>query len=235
MKLMHKLTVLSLTIAMLSFALPSSLYAQDGLLAIEEITVTARKRDESLADAPYTITALTSEQIELAGINQLSDVVGYTPGFFFSDNNVGANQRSHKRLIFRGMNPRTDIPTRQASAMFIDGAATVGAEIGGMENVERIEVLKGPQGAHFGRSTYTGAINVITKDPGDEFSGRINLEAGEHGTTRAGVSLEGPLGDNLGYRLSVSSYETDGMYDNAVVPGQKLGAQSTDDLSLIHI
>ena len=215
MKLIHKLTVLSLSMAMVSFALPPKLYAQDGLLAIEEITVTARKRDESLADAPYTITALTSEQIELRGINQLSDVVGYTPGFFFSDNNVGANQRSHKRLIFRGMNPRTDIPTRQASAMFIDGAATVGAEIGGMENVERIEVLKGPQGAHFGRSTYTGAINVITKDPGDEFSGRINLEAGEHGTTRAGLSLEGPLGDNLAYRLSVSTYETDGMYDNA--------------------
>ena len=232
MKLIHKLTVLSLSMAMVSFALPPKLYAQDGLLAIEEITVTARKRDESIADAPYTITALTSEQIELRGINQLSDVVGYTPGFFFSDNNVGANQRSHKRLIFRGMNPRTDIPTRQASAMFIDGAATVGAEIGGMENVERIEVLKGPQGAHFGRSTYTGAINVITKDPGDEFSGRINLEAGEHGTTRAGLSLEGPLGDNLAYRLSVSTYETDGMYDNAVVPGQTLGAQSTDDMAL---
>ena len=143
MKLMHKLTVLSLTIAMVSFALPSSLYAQDGL-AIEEITVTARKKEESLADAPYTITALTSQQIELAGIKQLSDVVAYTPGFFYSDNNVGKNSRSHKRLIFRGMNPRTDIPTRQASTMFIDGAASVGAEFGGIENVERIEVLKGP-------------------------------------------------------------------------------------------
>ena len=172
MKLIHKLTVLSLTMAMVSFALPSHLYAQDGALAIEEITVTARKKEESLADAPYTITALTSEQIELAGIKQLSDVVGYTPGFFYSDNNVGKNSRSHKRLIFRGMNPRTDIPTRQASTMFIDGAASVGAEFGGIENVERIEVLKGPQGAHFGRSTYTGAINIVTKDPGDEFSGK---------------------------------------------------------------
>ncbi|GIT34782.1 MAG: hypothetical protein Ct9H300mP4_11010 [Gammaproteobacteria bacterium] len=54
------------------------------------------------------------------------------------------------------MNPRTDIPTRAASSMFIDGAATVGSEIGGMENVERIEVLKGPQGAHFGRSYLHG-------------------------------------------------------------------------------
>ena len=228
---MTKSITLIVSIVILVGITNTTVIAQNGL-SIEEITVTARKRDESLADAPYTITALTAEQIELRGINQLSDVVGYTPGFFFSDNNVGANQRSHKRLIFRGMNPRTDIPTRQASAMFIDGAATVGAEIGGMENIERIEVLKGPQGAHFGRSTYTGAINIITKDPGDEFSARINVEAAQHGTQRTGVVLDGPLSDSLGYRLSVSSYDTDGMYDNSNVPGQKLGAQSTDDMAL---
>ena len=72
------------------------------------------------------------------------------------------------------------------STMFIDGAASVGAEFGGIENVERIEVLKGPQGAHFGRSTYTGAINIVTKDPGDESSGSVNFEAGKYGTQRAG-------------------------------------------------
>jgi len=206
--------------------------AQTDVAAIEEITVTARQREESLADAPYTITALTADQLEMRGINQLQDVVAYTPGFFFSDNNVGKNSRSHKRLIFRGMNPRTDIPTRQSSTMFIDGAATVGAEFGNMDGIERIEVLRGPQGAHFGRSTYTGAINVVTSDPGDEFSGRVNLEAASHGTQRASVVLDGPLGDSLGYRLAVSDYEMDGMYDNANVPGQKLGAQSTDDVAL---
>ena len=203
-----------------------------GSIAIEEITVTARQREESIADAPYTISAITAEQIQARGINQLSDVVAYSPGFFFSDNNVGKNSRSHKRLIFRGMNPRTDIPTRQASAMFIDGAATVGAEFGSMDGIERIEVLRGPQGAHFGRSTYTGAINIVTSDPGDEFSGRVNIDAAQHGTQRTGVVLDGPLGESLGYRLSVSSYETDGMYDNYNVPGQKLGAQSTDDTAL---
>ena len=116
--------------------------------------------------------------------------------------------------------------------MFIDGAPSIGSEFGSIDSIERIEVLKGPQGAHFGRSTYTGAINVVTKDPGDEFSGRLNIEAGEHGTQRAGIILDGPLGDTLGYRLSVSTYETDGMYNNANVPGQKLGAQSTDDMAL---
>ena len=92
----------------------TDVFAQSDVSAIEEITVTARQREESLADAPYTITALTADQIEVRGINQLQDVVAYTPGFFFSDNNVGKNSRSHKRLIFRGMNPRTDIPTRQS-------------------------------------------------------------------------------------------------------------------------
>jgi len=232
MKLIYKMAAFSVAISIMLFSANSVTHAQEGMLAIEEITVTARKKEESLADAPYTITALTSQQIEMRGINQLSDVVGYTPGFFYSDNNVGKNSRTHKRLIFRGMNPRTDIPTRQASTMFIDGAATVGAEFGGIENVERIEVLKGPQGAHFGRATYTGAINIVTKDPGDEFSGSINFEAGKYGTQRAGIVLEGPLGDSLGYRLTTSTYDTDGMYHNANVEGQKLGAQSTDDFAL---
>jgi len=92
MKLIHKLTVLSLTIALVSFALPSNLYAQDGL-ALEEITVTARKREESIQDAPYTITALTSQDIEVKGINELQDIGFFSPGFFYSENAVGKNSR----------------------------------------------------------------------------------------------------------------------------------------------
>ena len=231
MKLIHKFTASTVAMILMVFVSIPSIYAEEAL-AIEEITVTSRKKDESLADAPYTITALTSQQIEVRGINQLSDVVSYTPGFFYSDNNVGKNSRTHKRLIFRGMNPRTDIPTRQASTMFIDGAASVGAEFGGIENVERIEVLKGPQGAHFGRSTYTGAINVVTKDPAGEFSAKVSAEIGSHGTQRSGVTLEGPMGEMLGYRLSASTYDMDGMYDNSNVDGQKLGEQSTDDVAI---
>jgi iron complex outermembrane recepter protein len=207
-------------------------YAQDGALELEEIIVTARKRDETLADAPYTITALTAFEIATKGINEIQDVASYSPGFFYSNNNVGKNSRTHRRLIFRGVNPRTDIPTRAAASMFIDGAPSIGSEFGSIDGIERIEVLKGPQGAHFGRSTYAGAINVVTKDPGDEFTGRVNLEAGQHGTQRTAVIMDGPLGDKFGYRLNVSSYDSDGMYDNANVPGQKLGAQSTDDMAL---
>jgi iron complex outermembrane receptor protein len=207
--------------------------AQDGeRLQLEEITVTARKRDESIQDAPYTITALTAADIEVKGINELQDIVSFSPGFFYSENAVGKNSRESRRLIFRGMNPRTDLMHRQAASVFIDGAPTIGPEFGSIESVERIEVLKGPQGAHFGRSTYTGALNIITKDPGSEFSGRVDVTSGQHGLSRHAITLDGPITESIGYRLSASSYETGGQYDNAAVAGQKLGARSTDDFAL---
>tara|TARA_B110000240_G_scaffold98825_2_gene111944 strand:- start:93 stop:2774 length:2682 start_codon:yes stop_codon:yes gene_type:complete len=207
--------------------------AQDGeRLQLEEITVTARKRDESIQDAPYTITALTAADIEVKGINELQDIVSFSPGFFYSENAVGKNSRESRRLIFRGMNPRTDLMHRQAASVFIDGAPTIGPEFGSIESVERIEVLKGPQGAHFGRSTYTGALNIITKDPGSEFSGRVDVTSGQYGLSRHAITLDGPITESIGYRLSASSYETGGQYDNAAVAGQKLGARSTDDFAL---
>ena len=201
-------------------------------LQLEEITVTARKRDESIQDAPYTITALTSADIEVKGINELQDIVSFSPGFFYSENAVGKNSRESRRLIFRGMNPRTDLMHRQAASVFIDGAPTIGPEFGSIENVERIEVLKGPQGAHFGRSTYTGALNIITKDPGSEFSGRVDVTSGQYGLSRRAITLDGPITESIGYRVTASAYETGGQYDNAAVAGQKLGARSTDDFSL---
>ena len=207
--------------------------AQDGeRLQLEEITVTARKRDESIQDAPYTITALTAADIEVKGINELQDIVSFSPGFFYSENAVGKNSRESRRLIFRGMNPRTDLMHRQAASVFIDGAPTIGPEFGSIENVERIEVLKGPQGAHFGRSTYTGALNIITKDPGDEFSGTVDVTSGQYGLSRRAITLDGPITESIGYRVTVSNYETDGHYENAAVAGQTLGDRSTEDFSL---
>jgi iron complex outermembrane receptor protein len=201
-------------------------------LQLEEVTVTARKREESIQDAPYTITALTSNDIAVKGVYELQDIVSFSPGFFYSENAVGKNSRESRRLIFRGMNPRTDLMHRQAASVFIDGAPTIGPEFGSITNVERIEVLKGPQGAHFGRSTYTGALNIITRDPGEEFSGSIDVTAGEHGLVRTAISVDGPLTDSIGYRLTASTFETDGHYDNAAVAGQSLGDRSTEDYSM---
>lgn len=213
-----------------SLAAPISYAEQQNV--IEEVVVTARKTEESLLETPFAITALTAEDIELKGINELTDVVSFSPGFFYAESSVGKNSREHRRLIFRGMNPRTDLPHRAAATLFIDGASSLGAEFGAIENIERIEVLKGPQAAHFGRSTYAGAINIITKNPAEEFTARISADFGEYGHQRVGASVEGALTDWLSARATVSDYEMDGMYSNSTVAGEDLGARSTDDYSL---
>ena len=232
MKLIHKLTVLSLTIAMVSFALPTNLYAQDGALAIEEIIVTSRKREESLLDVPVTVTAFGAKDIERMALDELPDFVNFTPGFHYSEHSVGKGGRFNRRLIFRGMNPRTDRQTRQGATVFIDGAPILGSEIGSTDNYERIEIIKGPQSAYFGRSTFSGAINAVTKTPGDEWKSRISVEAANYGTTNISGQIEGPLSDTLSMRLSARNYDTDGEYDNASDPGTTLGAESTQDISL---
>ena len=232
MKLIQKLTLLSLTIAMVTFALPANIYAQDGALAIEEIIVTSRKREETLMSAPVTVTAFGSKQIEEMALDELPDLVNFTPGFHYSEHSVGKGGRFNRRLLFRGMNPRTDRQTRQGATVFIDGAPILGSEIGSTDNYERIEIIKGPQSAYFGRSTFSGAINAVTKTPGDEWKSRISVEAANFGTTDISGQIEGPISDTLSMRLSARNYDTDGEYDNASDPGTTLGAESTKDVSL---
>ncbi|MDG2241874.1 MAG: TonB-dependent receptor [Rhodospirillaceae bacterium] len=195
---------------------------------LEEIIVTSRQREESLLDIPLTVTAFSAEDIVVKGIDELTDIVDFSPGFYYSEHSVGKSARENRRLIFRGMQPRTDIQTRQSATVFIDGAPILGAEIGSTEDYERIEVIKGPQSAYFGRSTFAGAINAITKTPGNEFAGRLNAEYGRFGTVDLGLSLEGALvEDKLAIRVSGSFFDTEGQYRNAANPDQKLGERST--------
>ena len=206
-------------------------HAQDEL-TLEEIIVTARKREESLLDAPLSITAFSADKIETLALNELSDIVAYSPGFYYAEQSVGSGARAHRRLLFRGMNPRTDLQTRQSATLFIDGAPTLGSELGATENFERIEVIKGPQSAYFGRSTFSGAINAVTKTPGDEWHGQFSAEGGRFSMTRLRGQVEGPLmQDKLALRLSVSTYSKNGEFKNATDPSQKLGARDTDDIA----
>lgn len=195
---------------------------------LEEIIVTSRQREESLLDIPLTVTAFSANDIEIIGINELTDIVDFSPGFFYAEHSVGKSAREFRRLVFRGMQPRTDIQTRQSATVFIDGAPTLGSEIGDTSEFERIEVIKGPQSAYFGRSTFSGAINAITKTPSDAFEGRVSAEYGRFSTSDFGVSVEGPVvADKLAIRLSGNYYDTGGQYTNAANPSQKLGERST--------
>lgn len=204
--------------------------AQQSPPILEEVTVSARKREESLLDVPLSITVLTAESIESKGIRELNQVVDFTPGFFYGGPSVGSNSRNNRRLLIRGMQFNTDVQTKQGATMFIDGAPVLGAEIGRLTSIERIEVVKGPQSAYFGRSTFAGAINIVTRNPGNEWAGNVTAEAGSFGTTDLIFSVEGPiLDERLAFRFDASKYETDGQYRNASSQAL-LGARETRDV-----
>ena len=222
-------------LAVLAAALVPASWAQDsaargaaGAGGLEEIVVSARKRDEALLEVPIAITAFTAEQIEKAQIFDLRELTTLSPGMTFQS--VGGNGpggRYNSNLIFRGMTNSAPLPRQQTGAVFVDGVYVLGgvASVNTVD-VERVEVLKGPQSAYFGRNTFGGAVNFITRNPGTDFKGAVSADMDEWGTSNMSLSLEGPLaGEKLAGRLSVLRYDKAGHYTAA--DGGTLGDEGT--------
>ncbi|MCY3604242.1 MAG: TonB-dependent receptor [Gammaproteobacteria bacterium] len=185
-------------------------FAQE--LALEEIIVTARKREENLQDLPLTVTALTSEDIYERGVTSILDLSDYTPGFYTET--VG---RRDSNPYFRGLVVNTSVVDRQNSSVFVDGFFVLGtAATFGFNNIERVEVLKGPQSALFGRATFGGAVNYITKTPGDELAIDADFDLGEHSRSDIALTVSGPLFglDGVKGMLSLRSYSFGGEWKN---------------------
>ena len=210
----------------LTFTITDSTIAQEGA-ALEEIVVTARKREENILEVPLAITALTSTDIEEKGIGEFKDIIAFTPGFHFAEHSVGRADRSNRILVIRGMHISQENDHQQAATVFVDGAPMHGSVIAGLEEAERIEVVRGPQSAYFGRATLAGAVNFVTKTPGQESKGKLVAEFGKHGTNNFGASFEGPLSETTSYRVAVSSQDTDGQYQAANDPYLTLGERKT--------
>lgn len=210
----------------LFFFVTDTSVAQEGA-ALEEITVTARKREENILEVPLSITALTSSDIEEKGISEFKDIIAFTPGFHFAEHSVGRADRSNRILVIRGMHISQENDHQQASTVFVDGAPMHGSVIAGLEDAERIEVVRGPQSAYFGRATLAGAVNFVTKTPGQEVKRKLVAELGKYGTTNIGASFEGPIDDITSYRIAISSQDTDGQYKAANDQQLTLGARKT--------
>jgi iron complex outermembrane receptor protein len=189
--------------------------------ALDEIVVTARKREESIQDTPLTILAFSADQIEQRGIANLAELSKFTPGLTY---NQGFSRFSSDFSI-RGMT-QSSAPgdnRRDLVTVFIDGVPYIGNPAGvGAEDLARVEVIKGPQSALFGRATFGGAISLITATPGTEFAGRISATAGSYGDRRLSGSVEGPLVEGvLAGRVLAEVSDFDGYYANAL--GGRLG------------
>ena len=188
-------------------------------ITIEEVVVSARKRAENLQEVPIAVTAFTASQIESAGIQRPADFISLMPNVTMVDSaNVGDTQVSIRGIV----------STRDAESTFayvVDGVLVTNPNGFNEElmDVSQIEVLKGPQGALYGRNAVAGAIIVTTNRPDEEFEGKVKVGAGNNGSKNASLTLSGGLAEGVLGRVSVSQRETDGHYSNALT-----GAKSVD-------
>lgn len=225
-------SLVAIAAATTSLALPTgAAHAQETEAEAEAapgvIVVTARKREENLLKTPIAITAMTSETIEAKGITSINDLVENTPGINVNNVNSGRNDRSFQQISLRGFTPSTTTST--LTATFINGVPVASATaVNAVTDPARIEILKGPQSAYFGRNTFAGAVNVVTKAPADYFGGSVSASAGTRNSYDLSLSLEGPIiEDVLGFRATGRGWKTDGSYTNQANPSETLGDQQT--------
>lgn len=196
---------------LLELGITSSLLAQQ--TSIEEIIVTARQRAESLQDVPASITAFTSEQLRRAGVERAEDFISLTPGVTIVDSaEVGDTQ-----VNIRGINGARD--AENSYALIIDGILHTNPAALNREyaNLQQIEILKGPQGAIYGRNAAAGAIIITTNKPTEEFSSKFKLSAANDNSYFASAYMGGPVGNNTAASFQVDWRDTDGFYFNKTV------------------
>lgn len=199
---------------------------------IEEVTVTARRREESLLEVPVAITAVTAEQIEKSNLKDLKSLSAFAPSFYVTEVGGGRQDRNYVNLVFRGMQFFTATGLNDPALIFVDGAPVISGQLATFQNVERVEVLPGPQTATFGRNTYTGAINIVTRKPGNEWAGNVRADVDEKGSSDIAGSIEGPLVENtMAFRLAANSRRYVGSWRNNF-NGGTLGDRGTDAASL---
>lgn len=174
---------------------------------LDEIVVTARKREENKLDIPISVSAFSQDELDAAGVNSFDTLGEITPGMQFQNAGPGGNGgRASTTLRIRGLGPIAPSPSTRSAAVFWDGGyMSDGLGLLPLIDLERVEVIKGPQTAFFGRNTFTGAVNFIPKSPGDEFEGRISASYGPSldNSYNFTAAFGGPITDTFGVRVAV--------------------------------
>ena len=179
-----------------------------------DIIVTAQRRSESLQRVPAAITALTGDQLERQGINSVADVSSRTPSFV-----IGQQGPASPDLTIRGIGSSDrDAGSDRSVIVFVDEIYTgrAGGIPADLFDLERVEVLRGPQGTLYGKNAVGGAVNLITRKPTDEFSANAELSIGNYGLAEAKGAVGGGLTKTLSGRFAYSTRRRDGWYHNAL-------------------
>lgn len=217
------LILASTAVAAVPAHVASAQQAQGSSRGIDEITVTARKREESMQEIPLSVSAISAESIERAGIQDLAGIADLTAGLIYQDFGGGGLGSP----VIRGQ-AQTDIRSVNANVgVFLDGVFV--SSRGNLEfqliDMERVEVVKGPQSALYGNDTFAGAINYVTQRPTEEFTGRVTGTVGNAGRRDISGAVSGTLVEGvLRGRLSGGFSDFDGTIRNTI--GDNLGGWS---------
>jgi iron complex outermembrane receptor protein len=226
-------TPLAAALALASAAVIPSVHAQqtDGAAAmLEEVVITARRREEGLQDAPIAVSAYTAESLAYRNVSKLDDISRFVPNLTLENNPSFGGASNSAAIYIRGVGQKEFLPTTEPGVgLYVDGvyiARSVGAILD-IVDVERLEVLRGPQGTLFGRNTIGGAISITTikPEPGGEFGGDIGLVYGTDDRINVKGSMHLPVSDTLAARLSLASLQQDGYVERA--DGVDLGDDDT--------
>lgn len=197
---------------------------------IEEVIVTARKFEERLIDLPLSVTAIQGADIESRNIESLADLASSTPGLYFESFNAG----SVGTPVIRGLSQQNlggfDQQISNNVGRFIDGVYQTNRNSAELEllDIERVEVIKGPASALYGRATFAGAINIITRAPKRSFAGKVSATLGTDDDRAARLTIEGPIaGSEVLGRLAVGYISFDGTTPNTEDPNDNVGGFET--------
>lgn len=204
----------SVAFTALSVAAPSYVAAQEqDSVVTENILITARNRAESIQDVPLAVTAFDAEKIARKNIQDLDDIARFTAGFSFEDFDGG-----NANPGIRGQSTLRQTGREQTVATFVDGIYMPRSWLVdlGAQNFQRLEIVKGPQSARYGRNAFAGAINYVGARPSDEFAVDANLTVGSDERLDFGGAISMPLvEDKLAVRLAYSQTEFDGAWENS--------------------
>lgn len=202
--------------AALSFACGSATAQEeesDAVARLGTVTVTAQKREESLQDVPIAITAVSAETLAASGIEGTRELTLITPGLNFV-NNVSSGSPVIRGVATRGIGPGDE----PSSPIYIDGVYMSSTHSGFFEfnNIQQIEVLKGPQGTLFGRNALGGAINITTLKPTYELSGKADISYGTDNEVRTNAYISSGLLENVAFSIAAHADRRDGHIESLV-------------------
>ena len=193
--------------------------ANDDATMVETIVVTARKRAENLQEVPVSVTALSGADLERRGVDNAAELQYTVPNLTLS-----ATDDLNPNFIIRGINSGArNVGFESSLGLYVDGVflGRTSAFTQGVTDIERIEVLRGPQGTLFGKNTTSGAINIVTQRPTESVAGKLFVEAGNYGIRKTEGDLRGPIiEDKLLGKVSFFTSERDGYLKNLRSSGQ---------------